>query len=335
MLLCIPIFVAISHGWLINKNKESIIEVWLKWTIPCSLLISLVIRIYFPATNWGNYKTTYFVDPLTFSSYTLLFTFLSIIGLLSFYKKNIFLYKYLIISAIITGFYLSSSSGARTGWLNFPFFIFFWWYFQLNTLTLRERFIAIFSLIATLIIILFINNGMIDKIRLGVVQLINYQFNSINEDTSVAMRLSFYRMGISYFFERPISGWGDLSWMSEMNKAQFMSYATEGTRIAPRHGFHNEIITSSVRSGIWGLFSILLFFVFISLNAFKDIKLYMTDERLKLISLSLLVIIVHLFFAGLTTEILNLTFLSSFIGITIALFIGEKLYIKNNLNSTN
>ena len=125
MLLCIPIFVAISHGWLIKKNKESIIEAWLKWTIPCSLLISLVTRIYFPATNWGNYKTTYFVDPLTFCSYTLLFTFLSIIGLLSFYKKNIFLYKYLIITAIITGFYLSSSSGARTGWLNFPFFIFF------------------------------------------------------------------------------------------------------------------------------------------------------------------------------------------------------------------
>jgi hypothetical protein len=49
------------------------------------------------------------------------------------------------------------------------------------------------------------------------------------------------------------------------------------------------------------------------------------------VSLTLLVFISHLFIAGLTTEITNLVFLSSFIGLTLAVLLGEQIYLEEKL----
>jgi uncharacterized membrane protein YgaE (UPF0421/DUF939 family) len=50
------------------------------------------------------------------------------------------------------------------------------------------------------------------------------------------------------------------------------------------------------------------------------------------ISFALLIVIVHLFFTGLTTEITNLTFLSAFIGSIVSVLLGEKILLEENNN---
>jgi O-antigen ligase len=115
-----------------------------------------------------------------------------------------------------------------------------------------------------------------------------------------------------------------------MNNQEFLKFASDYARESPRHGFHNEIITSAVRSGIWGLIASLGFFAVVFIRAIQGIRLKtMGDHRL--ISLTLLVFISHLFIAGLTTEITNLVFLSSFIGLTLAVLLGEQIYLEANL----
>jgi len=83
-------------------------------------------------------------------------------------------------------------------------------------------------------------------------------------------------------------------------------------------------LTSTVRSGIWGLFasiSLLLVPVIFAIN----IRINNASCTTKLTALFLLFFMLHMFFAGMTTEITNLVFLASFFGITLSVFSGDIL----------
>jgi len=331
LFLCLPIFLAISQGSLLGNNSRTISEIWLCWSLPIAIFATLISRIYYPSKSWGVLLTTYFVDPLSFCSYTMLFSMLSTIGLIYFHKKlSRFNISFIIVSIII-GLYLSITSGARTGWVGFPFIIIILWHALKIEFNIKKANILILVMLTVVVALMYNSSGLFNKLLIGVEQIFIYELNELNNDTSVGMRLSFYRMGIQYFIESPWYGWGDLSWMSSMNRAEFIQYASEFTRESPKHGFHNEIITSSVRSGIWGLMASISLFVGVTYLATKGMCIKISIEH-RAISLSLLVVIVHLFFAGLTTEITNLTFLSAFIGIIISVLLGEKFLLEESKN---
>jgi hypothetical protein len=72
-------------------------------------------------------------------------------------------------------------------------------------------------------------------------------------------------------------------------------------------------------------------FVGVTYLAIKGMCIKISIEH-RAISFTLFVVIVHLFFTGLTTEITNLTFLSAFIGIIISVLLGEKIYMEESNN---
>ena len=329
--LCVPIFFAISQGCLSGGNSRTISEMWLCWSMPIAIFVMLISRVYYPAQNWGAHLTTYFVDPLTFCSYSLLFSLLSISGLIYFNKKMSRLNILFSLISIVVGLYLSISSGARTGWLGLPLIIMIFWCALKTEFNIKKANIIILILLLIIGILIYYNSYFLNKILLALQQVSYYKLNELNIDTSVSMRLSFYRMGIQFFIERPWYGWGDLSWMNSMNRAEFIQYASQFTRESPKHGFHNEIITSSVRSGIWGLMSSVCLFAGVAYLAIRGMRKKISVEH-SAISFALLVVIVHLFFTGLTTEITNLTFLSAFIGSIISVLLGEKIFLEENNN---
>lgn len=329
MLLCMPIYMAISQGWLIKNDENNVTRIWIKWVFPLALVANLITVTYFPATNWGTYRTTYFVDPLTFCSYSLLFSFLAIIGLTYYYKEIGIWHKLLYIASIFIGFYLSATSGARTGWLNFPFFIIILQILIIKKHEKTQQVALTFILIITLLTSMVFSPQLTNKLYIGWQEFLNYKLHEINNDTSVGMRLSFYRMGIEYFFERPFAGWGDLSWMEIMNERDFLKFASSEALKAPRNGFHNEIITNSVRSGIWGLISVLSLYVLILNKALTGLRMQLEGQH-RLISISMLVVIMHLILAGLFTETTNLTFLSAFIGILFSVLLGEQKFLEGS-----
>lgn len=333
MLLCVPIYLAISQGWLIKDSKDTVIQNWIRWAVPVALISILICRTFIPATNWGGYSTTYFVDPLSFCTYTLLFTFLAIIGLTYNYKELTTTHKYFYVVTIFIGFYLSGTSGARTGWLNLPFFSIILYTFMLKEINKEKQIFGILILMAGLVVLMSANNLLINKLILGWQEFLKYKINEMNEDTSVGMRISLYRMGFNYFFERPFAGWGDLSWMGNVNNREFLTFASIETLEAARHGFHNEVITHSVRSGIWGLIATLSLYVVVFYKAVKGLKMQLGGQH-KLISISILVTIIHLFLTGLSTETTNLTFLSAFIGILISVLLGEQKFLEENYQIT-
>jgi O-antigen ligase len=329
-VLCVPVFLVIANGHLRAVSSKSICQVWVTLVLPLTLLWTFFFRFNWP-TKWGPDLTTYFVDPLTFGSYTLLFALLVLLGISEFWNKVGVTIRFLCGLAIFSGFYLSITSGSRTGWFNIPVFLAIWTMWVVKpVLGGGKTTLLVTVLLVFLLGMLLRNEYLLNKFVLIWTEISSYKINEMNADTSVGIRLSFYRMGVMFFLERPISGWGDLGWMAQINQPELMQFASQYARESPKHGFHNEIITNSIRSGVWGLIASLGLFGVVFIRAIHGMSLKGTSEH-RIVSLTLLVFISHLFIAGLTTEITNLVFLSSFIGLSLAVLLGEQIYLEEKL----
>jgi O-antigen ligase len=332
--LCTPIFLAISRGWLNIEGKEPITFLWMKYCFPLTLIWTFTYRPSW-TTNWGAHViTTYFVDVLSFGNLTLLFALLSFAALTFFWPRLSWLSRLISIASCLIGLYLSVKSGSRTGWLNMPVFLIVWaLLFSLPTYG-RIKTLSILSLILiTAGIFIQSDPHFTSKVLAAINQISNYQWDAIGKEDSADVRISFYRMALFYFLHNPIKGWGDLGWKELMNSPEIVQYASEYARNFPKNGFHNEILTSAVRSGIWGLVSSITFFLFPIIWAVKILKKSINAD-LKIFGFFILFLMLHLLLAGMTTEVTNLVFLASFLGLTISVLVGESIAHSAAVNHT-
>ena len=329
--LCAPVFLAISFGWLYREGKEPITFLWMKFSFPAALIWTLLYKPSWttlrpPGEAWGlNRITTYFVDALSFGSLTLLFSLLSVAALNFFWHKLTITNRIFVLIAILSGLYLSVMSGSRTGWLALPLFLLIWIrFFAWQQYGKVKAILGALLFMGGILLFIPLQPVLVEKIYLALSEVRNYHWNTLNPDNSVGMRISFYRMAVFYFFEKPLKGWGDLGWMELINSPEISRYATAFTKDYAKNGFHNEVFTSAVRSGIWGLISsiALLFIpVFFAIN----IQSKSSSYTLKFLTLFLLIFMSHMIVAGMTTEVTNLVFLASFIGLSLSIFIGDAL----------
>ena len=324
-VLCIPIFLALSRGWQQTQGGMPIALFWVRTAFPVTLVWTFLFTLFWPS-YWGVGLTTYFVDPLTFGSYCLLFALLTILGLSFFWREMRWFQRLFSLAAVVCGVYLSVASGSRTGWLSLPVFLVLWTFYilkpKIGALRTFALTAAIFLMVAGL---LTIKPHLASKFVLMANEIRDYQWDAMNPDASVTMRISFYRMGWFYFLERPFTGWGDLGWMELMNAPELMRYASALTREFPSHGFHNEIVTQTVHSGVWGLVSSSALFGIVLYCAIRGIK-WLSDSAW-MVSFALLIFGCHLLLAGMSTEITNLVFLVSFTGLTATVMLGEQQWL--------
>jgi O-antigen ligase len=325
--LCAPIFLAISFGWLYIEGKEPITFLWMKFSFPAALIWTLLYK-----PSWTTLRppglnriTTYFVDALSFGSLTLLFSLLSVAALNFFWHKSSITNRIFVLVAIISGLYLSVMSGSRTGWLALPLFLLIWMrYFAWQQYGKEKAILGALLLLGGILLFIPLQPVLVEKIYLALSEVSNYHWNTLNADNSVGMRISFYRMAVFYFLENPLKGWGDLGWMKLIDSPEISQYATAFTRDYAKTGFHNEVFTSAVRSGIWGLISSIAL-LFVPVVFAINIQSKCTSYILKFLALFLLIFMTHMFVAGMTTEVTNLVFLASFIGLSLSVFIGDTL----------
>ncbi len=323
--LCAPILLAISRGWLYKDGAQPITFLWMKYCFPLTLIWTFTYRPSW-TTNWGAHViTTYFVDVLSFGSLALLFALLSFAALTFFWPRLSWLSRFIPIASVLIGLYLSVKSGSRTGWLNIPVFLMVWALgFSLPTYgRLKTLFILILILITAGI---FIQSSpyFTAKVLAAINEISNYHWDAKSSEGSADIRISFYRMALFYFLHNPIKGWGDLGWKELMNSPEIVQYASEYARNFPGHGFHNEILTSAVRSGIWGLVSSITFFLFPIIWAIRILQKSFNVD-LKPFGFFILFLMLHMLLAGMTTEVTNLVFLASFLGLTISVLVGESI----------
>jgi len=65
-----------------------------------------------------------------------------------------------------------------------------------------------------------------DKFAQAIQEILSYKRDEMNADTSVGMRISFYRFACFYYLQSPIAGWGDSGWMKRMNSPELLVFTT-------------------------------------------------------------------------------------------------------------
>ena len=318
--VCIPVMLAIAQC-------RFDISRLIKLAVPCAVVVTLVSVLFVQNNNqhiWGHDRiTTYFVDPLTFGSMSLVLGILSLISV-NLLGKDSWVGVGLKISIFLMAIYLSISSGSRTGWFALPVAAF------LSLLLLPRKnniLLTVSGLVAAIFVLLAIYNFSLSvqqRVDLGIHELISYQWYGSNPHTSVGARISFVRIAFYLFLKNPLGGWGDHGFHSQLDAPELSLFALPETRyFVLSAGFHNELFTNMVRSGIWGLISSLALFL-VPLVFFVS----RVSSKLKVVrglAFYGLCFMTCVFIIGMSTEVFNLKFTASFYALMLVCICGAIL----------
>lgn len=314
-LFAIPL---IMYIWQSTIKLQPLFEL----TFPLTLVVTFIALPFLPKLGWSTDPSrlaTYFVDPLTFGRISLTFGLVSL-AFINFKNKSL-ISNLLLVIGFVLGLYLSVKSGSRTGWLAFPIVLFFLFVMQAPIKNkLVSMFIALIIIVISTFTIYKLSPTVNQRINTATHEISSYQLNQLNADNSSGMRISFFRIGLHYFSERPFSGWGDKGFKEKLNDSEISFFSSSLTReFAFNAGFHNEFITNMVRSGILGLLSSLLL---LGTPLIIFWKVLTVNRPLAIAGITY---VLCELISGLSTEVFNLKFTAAIYTFNISVFLGLAL----------
>jgi O-antigen ligase len=311
---------AISVALVIIKHRINAVGL-IAYAIPAAVLIAAISVSIHPDLKWGGRITTYFVDPLSFGSICLTLALVSLVSI-DLGKPDTFWIRAYKLAGFVIGLYLSFKSGSRTGWLALPVVLWLWLWFRKDI----PRWLIFTAAVLFCAIIYFSADIVKLRIDAGVNELLSYRWNSLNQDTSVELRISFIRIGWSLFSQNPLGGWGDRGFKLLLDAPELHKFASAyASDFTWNAGFHNEIVTNMVRSGIWGLFSSVALFTIplaLFIKGLRSRSVIVRNHALLAASYLICVIV-----SGMSTEVFNLKYAASFHAMMIAVFVGTILVL--------
>jgi len=317
-LIAIPILLlVIRHRFSVGR--------WLQYTIPVTLVLTLLLLRFVEApVYWGGGRmATYFADPLTLGQYAITLGLMSLASINLFGRDSYALVALKCAGAVI-GFYLSVCSGSRSGWLAVPIVIAFIVLSRRRKLQWREYTVAIVVVAALLVASYRLSPTIHARVGQALIDYMGYNWTGIAPDTSVGMRITFLRIGAYLVSMDPLRGFGDTGFASMLNVPALASFASPYARDFALHaGFHNELMTNAVRSGIWGIVATLALFVVPMLVFCRAIR-SPSRERIANGTLGVVFMIGQLV-SSMSTEVFNLKFTASFAAVFIAALCGSSI----------
>lgn len=310
------------------KTRADIAK-YLQYTIPIALITTFLHQLFFQQPKlWGvDRMSTYFADPLVFGYISLTFGLMSLasINLISKDSPPLILTK---ISSFGIGIYLSIMSGSRTGWLAIPIVIGILWLDKIKTSNhkINIRYTFILTSIATVFLISAFTLSSTSKERLNLAfqELSEYSWKGIAPDTSVGQRITFIRIAADLFVKYPTSGVGDTARKSFEMPEIIETYASPASiHMALHAGFHNQIVTNSIRYGIFGGVAAIMLFLVPLLIFIHQYKKGTNINRYN--SLVGIVFITCFFVSSLSTEVFDLKYMASFYAVMISLLCASAI----------
>lgn len=317
-LLAIAIF-------LFAIRRKINIAAYLQYSVPGSLVITLLHQLYFPQPKlWGpDRMSTYFSDPLVFGYTSLTLGLVSLVSINAGRKNSKTLVIFKLLGGAI-GFYLSVESGSRTGWLAVPIVAAIWLY-QLESTNSRRMHRWLPGLyIALVLLLLAFSSTVNQRLALAFHEVFSYSWIGMAPETSVGFRITFLRIALDMFASNPLAGFGDTRGILPALPGHIANYASpESLRMAVTSGFHNEIVTNAIRSGVLGLVSATLLFG-VPLFVFgRQMRSAIAAQRHN--ALIGLVFVLCIFISSLSTEVFDLKYTASFYALMISLLCASAL----------
>lgn len=283
-------------------------------------ILLLVVHYRFSV---GDRMATYFADPLTFGQYMMTLGLMSLASINLFGKDRPPLIAFKCAAAAL-GFYLSIRSGSRTGWLAMPIVIAYLALPRHRQLRARNVALAL-GVVAVLLVSSYeFSQTVRDRIDAAQQDYASYHFSGIAPDTSAGLRITFLRIGTYLAATHPLGGLGDTGFESALKAPELAAFASPYARSFALHaGFHNELMTNAVRSGIWGILSTLALFIVPMVIFVRAIR---SPDRDRVANGTMgLVFMICQIVSGMTTEVFNLKFTASFSAIFIAALCGASI----------
>lgn len=235
----------------------------LRWISPFIVMFAWFSSTFIiPSNAWGDRATIEFMDPLAFGFMNLSVGLMCLVtAFIELRRQRINMLAILNMVGFLLGVYVSLRSGSRTGWLAFPFVLLLIACNQVDKST-RGKFFSLLLIVFPLFILFLLSSTV--RLRMGqfMNEVISYPWSGgVAEDTSVAMRITFYRLGAYYFSENPWFGWGDRGYLPIKDAEEVVRFSTVYTRdFAYSALFHSEWTTQAVRFGVLGLFAVVWVF---------------------------------------------------------------------------
>jgi O-antigen ligase len=318
-LLAIPIFL------FLYKRKIDISNILLI-AIPATLFAGLFSIDFLHSTSqWGDRRTVSFIDPLAFGTMNLTLGLICIPYIINtkWNRQNLFAIGWSCLGLSV-GVYQSIYSQSRTGWLAgliVPILL----------ITIKFRFkwhITIFVVLSLFVLLISISLISSEIIYVRFIETINELISypwigGVAPDSTVSLRITFWRMGWFFFSESPFWGWGDKGFESLMESPEILRFASRfAINFAYDSLFHNELVSQSVRYGLLG--SITTGYVFlVSLIFFH--KHRFINNAFSLPAVTGLSLIICCFICGISNEIFNLKHLVSINAFLLACFLSATL----------
>lgn len=324
-LLAVPVFLYLKDR---TFNFTKIIE----WTIPISLIICLGAFLLNPTASeaWGGRAASYFVDTITFGVYCLILGFICLANIRSNDPKEFTVLTILKVVGFAIGCYLAIQSQSRSAWTAALGLIVALSFIKL---TKKHPFapwvmiaLGFFAMISTYFLIPSFQMRLLTAIHE-----INTYVNGTNLDTSVGIRISMIRIAVHLIIENPLSGFKD-GVMPALNSIPSIQpfYSELLDYVMTESGTHTEILAQGVRSGVFGLISSVALFLVPGFLFWK--RLNHSNRQIQSAALIGFILILGLFIAGLTIQVYNLKYTSSFYALMIAALSAQVLQSHSKAN---
>ena len=302
---------------------------FLQFAFPAALVITLGQQyLITQPMHWGTTRmATYFADPLVFGYVSMTFGLLSAVSINLLKKDSHPVLGFKFLGAVV-GFYLSIESGSRTGWMAIPIVLGIWAYqYSRGNGNKRAQVIFVVALSCLIAALIYVTSSTVHpRIDLIVDEIVTYPWTGIAPETAVGSRITFLRIAWDLFFQNPWGGFGDTRFEQFPLPPKIQGYASETTHAtAFRSGFHNEVVTNAIRSGIFGLLSSAALFIVPFAVFVRKLKSEGAFGKAKANAVIGITFVVCMFVSSLSTEILDLKYTASFYALMIALLCGSAL----------
>ncbi len=284
-------------------------------TIPLAIFLTALEVYLHPefSKQWGGRFATYYVDPNTFGTYSVVLFGICLFQTQFSNKKLMLFYQ---IAGVIVSAWLVMGSGTRGSWVALPFILIVWLFVYKKRYSNDFGYWAACLLFVLLVGLFYFIPSLRERALSGVME-VYYWVNGESIDTSSGIRLSMWKMSWQLFIHNPVFGYGDGGYIPYLSKPWFGSTATDLVKeTIACCGPHNELLTNMLNSGILGGISVIgLFFVplfFFLKNTFNS------NNKISEASQVGLVYIIVLIVSSITGGVFHLKYTATFYGLTIA-----------------
>jgi O-antigen ligase len=327
-LLAIPIFLfVLRSGWPVRRV--------LQWVLPTALVIVLLyLWIAGQDPKWPAVRvTTRVVDPLVFGYLSLAFGLMCMAAIgPGDWRRGGRLGVMVSALGLALGIYFSLRSWSRSGWAAVPLIVGIWAYHHWGR---RHRMAMLGTVGAALCLPLIayllvpIVTARVDE---AVQQVAEYSWRHVQvRETSAGLRITFLRIASDLFLLHPWAGVGDTSHAPPLPTDAFSYAAPAAVASAFNSGFHNQIVSNAVRTGVGGLLAtaaLLVLPLVICLRSWRQAIPGRSREALVGVAYCTTMLV-----ASMTTEVMDLKFTASLYAVMTAVLCGAALGRVDNAGS--